>query len=104
MRPRTALQASWWWAALFGSDTPTVVWDDGGSAGHDETFAARAHAFDAFVLIVDFGQQSACSATTVRWLGFSARSVTLALEVIGWIITVLAAASITGLVQKNQSD
>ncbi len=95
---------SWLWAMIFNSDTPTLVWENGGTAKHYETFYALAYAFDVFVPIVDLGQQSAWSATTVNWLDFSARIATMALEVIGWVVTALAAASITGLVQKNQPD
>lgn len=95
---------SWYWAMLFESTTPTLAWDKGATAKHYETFYALAYAFDVFVPIVDLGQQSAWSGTTVSWWGWTARMATMFLEVIGWIITALAAASITGLVQKNQPD
>jgi len=95
---------SWLWSMLLDGDAPTTVWDDGAVARHYETFYALAYAFDVFVPIVDLGQQSAWSATTVSWTGWFARIGTMVLEVLGWIVTALAAASVTGLVQRNDPD
>ncbi len=95
---------SWLWAVLTGGDAPTLIWDDGAVARHYETFYALAYAFDVFVPIVDLGQQSAWTATTVSWTGWFARIGVMALEVLGWIVTALAAASVTGLIQRNDPE
>jgi hypothetical protein len=95
---------SWLWALVQDGQAPTVIWDDGATARHYETFYALAYAFDVFVPLVDLGQQSAWTATTVSWLGWGARIGTMGLEVMGWIITALAAASVTGLVQRKDPD
>jgi hypothetical protein len=95
---------SWWWSMQFDASAPTAGWTATGTATHYETFYALAYAFDVVVPLVDIGQKSAWSATTVTWLGWATRILTMALEVWGWIITALGAAAITGLVQRNQPD
>ena len=95
---------SWWWSMQFDANAPTAGWTATGTATHYETFYAIAYAFDVVVPLVDIGQKSAWSATTVTWLGWATRILTMALEVWGWIITALGAAAITGLVQRNQPD
>lgn len=95
---------SWWWSMQFDANAPTAGWTATGTATHYETFYALAYAFDVVVPLVDIGQKSAWSATTVTWLGWATRILTMALEVWGWIITALGAAAITGLVQRNQPD
>lgn len=92
---------SWLWSVFARGDAPTLVWNEGAVARHYETFYALAYALDVFVPIVDLGQQSAWTATTVSWIGWFARIGTMVLEVLGWIVTALAAAAVTGLVQRN---
>ena len=93
----------WFWSILFAPDTPTLIWDDSGTARHYETFYGLAYAFDVFVPLVDLGQQSAWSATTITWAGWWARIGTMVLEVVGWVITALGAAAITGIIQRDRS-
>jgi hypothetical protein len=95
---------NWWWAMQADGQAPTGAWADTGTATHYETFYSLAYAFDVVVPLVDIGQKSAWTATTVTPTGLTARVVTMALEVWGWIVTALGAAAITGLVQRNQPD
>lgn len=91
-----------WWRAMWSApEAPTKVWSQLGSAKHYETFYAIAYAFDVFIPIVDLGQQSAWAATTVSTLGFATRWFTFGLEIVGWIVSALAAAALTGLIQRK---
>ncbi len=92
----------WFWSMLFAPDTPTLVWDHSATARHYETFYSLAYAFDVFVPLVDMGQDSAWSASTVSWLGWTARIGTMVLEVVGWVVTALGAAAITGIIQRDR--
>lgn len=93
---------AWWLAVLQSPDAPTLIWQDHHPAPHYETFYALAYAFDVFVPLVDLGQQSAWSATTVTTLGLWARFGTMALEVAGWLVTALGAAAVTGIIQRDK--
>ena len=98
------------WKAAFDANplAPALVWADanrsGPAASHYETFYALAYAFDVFAPIVDFGQQSTWSATTVTWAGWFARVYTWALQAAGYIVTTLGIAAATGIIQRNQPD
>lgn len=93
---------AWWLAVLQSPDAPTLIWQVHHPAPHYETFYALAYAFDVFVPLVDLGQQSAWSATTVTTLGLWARIGTMALEVAGWLVTALGAAAVTGIMQRGK--
>ena len=95
---------NWWWAMLGDKTAPTANWSATAPATHYETFYPLAYAFDVLVPLVDLGQTSAWSATTVTWTGFWTRVFTMLLEVWGWVVTALGAAAVTGLVQRNQPD
>ena len=95
---------NWWWAMQDQAMSPTADWTATGTAQHYETFYSLAYAFDVIVPLVDIGQKSAWSATTVTWTGWSTRVLTMVLEVWGWVVTALGAAAVTGLVQRNQPD
>ncbi|MFM7443992.1 MAG: hypothetical protein ACKO2N_08780, partial [Tabrizicola sp.] len=95
---------NWWWSMQDQAMAPTADWTATGTAQHYETFYSIAYAFDVIVPLVDIGQKSAWSATTVTWTGWSTRILTMVLEVWGWIVTALGAAAVTGLVQRNQPD
>lgn len=92
------------WAAAMGAppSAPAHGWGATGSARHYETFYSLAYATDVFVPLVDLGQESAWAATTVTWFGFGLRWFTFALEIIGWIVTALGAAAITGIIQRGR--
>lgn len=93
---------SWWLAVLQSPDAPTLIWQDHHPAPHYETFYALAYAFDVFVPLVDLGQQSAWTGTTITWTGWWARIATMALEVAGWLVTALGAAAVTGIIQRDK--
>ena len=98
------------WKAAFDTNplAPALVWADAARSGpatsHYETFYSLAYAFDVFAPIVDFGQQSTWSATTVTWVGWFARVYTWALQAAGYIVTTLGIAAATGVIQRNQPD
>lgn len=75
----------------------------GRAAGKDyETFHPVAYAFDLFVPLVDIGQQSAWGPSTERGqLGRIGWWLRWVIEIIGWVITALAVAAVTGLVRRD---
>ena len=81
---------------------PGLIWAALPFASHYETFYAGAYALDVLLPIVDLGQQSTWAATTVSWFGWFARVWTFALELLGWFITALGAAAVTGIIQKDR--
>lgn len=93
---------NWWLAVLQSPDAPTLIWDDYHPAPHYETFYALAFALDVFVPLVDLGQEAAWSASTVTSLGYWARIATIALEMVGWLVTALGAAAVTGIIQRGK--
>jgi hypothetical protein len=92
----------WWWSMGQSIDQPTLLWDDTATARHYETFYALTYAFDVFVPLVDIGQHSTWSSTTVTWPGWCVRIGTMMLEVAGWIITALGAAAVTGIIKRDR--
>ncbi|RLJ52010.1 hypothetical protein BCF46_2238 [Litoreibacter meonggei] len=84
-------------------DNPAVFWSSPGQGGQDwETFNAFAYAADVVVPLVNFGQESAWAPSTSRsplgkiawWVRWFAKSI-------GWIVTALGAAAITGVIRKD---
>ncbi len=106
MAPNAApLLVSEGWVAATQShpDNPAAFWSKPGQAGQDwETFNAYAYAADLVVPIVSLGQESAWAPSTSRsdWgrTGWWLRWFAIA---IGWIVTALGAAAITGLIRKD---
>lgn len=94
----------WRQAMAQDATAPTPGWTGTAPAQHYETFYSLAYAFDVFVPLVDIGQQAAWTESTVTWQGLTTRVLTMVLAVWGWIVTALAAAAITGLIQRNQPD
>ena len=86
-----------------GHANPAAVWSAPGAAGQDfETFNALAYAADLVIPLVNFGQETAWAPTTSRGrlgqIGWWLRWVAKAL---GWIVTALGAAALTGLIRKD---
>ncbi len=84
-------------------ENPAVFWSSPGQAGQDwETFNAYAYAADLVVPLVQLGQEGAWAPSTSRsdWgrIGWWIRWFAMA---IGWIVTALAAAAITGVIRKD---
>lgn len=106
MAPNAApilVSQGWVSATRTHPDNPAAFWAAPGEAGQDwETFNAYAYAADLVVPIVQLGQESAWAPSTSRseWgrLGWWMRWIAKA---IGWIVTALAAAAITGLIRND---
>ena len=90
----TAMGANW--------NAPSEAWGKLPPAIHYETFYSLPYAFETFVPLVDLGQESAWSASTVTSFGILVRWLTFALQIIGWIITALGAAAITGIIRRDR--
>lgn len=106
MAPNAApilVSQGWIEAVATAPENPAALWSSPGEAGQDwETFNAFAYAADLVVPLVAFGQEAAWAPTTARgiwgetgwWLRWFAK-------VIGWIVTALGAAAITGAVRSD---
>ncbi|MEM7470627.1 MAG: hypothetical protein AAF340_04685 [Pseudomonadota bacterium] len=84
-------------------ENPAAFWSGSGQAGQDyETFYAYAYAADLVVPIVSLGQEEAWAPSTTRsdwgragwWMRWIAKAI-------GWIVTALGAAAITGLIRQD---
>lgn len=104
MTPAAApiLVSAGWQKAIEEAPVRTAqAWSSG--AGQDyETFHPLAYSFDLFVPLVDLGQQSAWGPSTERGpLGRIGWWLRWVLEIVGWVVTALAAAAVTGLVRRG---
>ena len=82
---------------------PAKTWSAKGAAGADyESFNRYAYAADIVVPIISLGQEEAWAPSTTRgpwgWHAWWARWV---LKVMGWIVTALGAAAITGIIRRE---
>lgn len=84
-------------------DNPGAFWSAPGQAGQDwETFNGFAYAADLFIPLVSLGQESAWAPSTARsplgrvgwWLRWFAKAI-------GWVVTALGAAAITGVIRRD---
>ena len=84
-------------------ENPGAFWSQPDQAGKDwETFNAVAYAADLVIPLVAFGQETAWAPSTSRsdwgragwWIRWFAKGI-------GWIITALGAAAITGVIRKD---
>lgn len=67
-----------------------------------ETFNAVAYGFDVVIPIIDFGQTDAWAPSTTRHVvGYHLWWARWVLSVMGWIVTALGAAAITGLIRRE---
>lgn len=94
---------AWAEAVAANPRAPALVWA-GPAATHYETFYAGLYALDAFLPIVDLGQQATWSATTATWWGWTARVWTWGIQIAGYVISSLGLAAATGVLQRNQPD
>lgn len=86
-----------------GVDNPAEKWSAKYGNGRDwETFNAGAYSFDVVVPIVTIGQNEAWAPSTTRgpwgWHLWWARWI---LTVLGWIVTAVGAAAITGIIRRE---
>ncbi|MCO6384511.1 MAG: hypothetical protein JXQ91_08835 [Vannielia sp.] len=95
--------APWIAATESHPEGPGAFWSQPGQAGQDwETFSALAYAADLVIPLVNFGQESAWAPSTSRsplgragwWLRWIAKGI-------GWIVTALAAAALTGVIRRD---
>ena len=106
MTPNAApilVSGDWISATKSHPDNPAVFWSGVGQAGQDwETFSSFAYAADLVIPIVNLGQESAWASSTSRSplgrIGWWLRWFAIGL---GWVVTALGAAAITGLVRKD---
>ncbi len=82
---------------------PGAFWSQPGQAGQDwETFSSLAYAADLVIPLVNFGQEDAWAPSTSRSplgrLGWGLRWLA---KGIGWIVTALAAAALTGVIRRD---
>jgi hypothetical protein len=102
--PVILISADWLAAVANAPDSPAHDWITRPSPRHYETFYALPYAIDVFVPLVSLGQENAWAASTVSWAGWVTRWLTFVYQIVGWMITALGIAAITGFVQKNQPE
>ncbi|NVK33163.1 MAG: hypothetical protein HWE23_01710 [Rhodobacteraceae bacterium] len=100
------------WRSISGDPlvkNPAKLWSDvagktGGSiAGRDyETFFALYYAADVVIPLIEFGQTEAWSPSTTRgWAGWWVFYLQKIFMVFGWVVTALAAGSVTNLIRRD---
>ncbi|NSX54242.1 hypothetical protein [Parasulfitobacter algicola] len=106
MTPNAApilVSKDWITATQLHSDNPGAFWSQPGQAGQDwETFNAFAYSADLVIPLISLGQENAWAPSTSRspwgragwWMRWFAKTL-------GWIITALAAAALTGLIRQD---
>ena len=106
MAPNSApilISKDWISATQMHSDNPAKFWSSRGQAGQDyETYNAFAYAADLLIPIVDLGQEKAWAPSTSRspwgqqawWMRWFAKAI-------GWVMTALGAATVTGLIRRD---
>ncbi|WP_439111486.1 hypothetical protein [Lentibacter sp.] len=92
-----------WKQAAETESNPAKAWSAKGAAGADyETFNRYAYAADIVVPIIALGQEEAWAPSTTRgpwgWYAWWSRWV---LKGMGWIVTALGAAAITGIIRRE---
>lgn len=93
---------SYQWEDAQRADNPAQTFSD--STGRDfESFQPLIYAADVFVPLVDFGQEDTWAPSKPRgafawWLFWLSPIVKL----LGWIITALGAAAVTGIIQRER--
>lgn len=106
MTPNAApilVSKDWVAATLSHPENPAAQWASIGQAGQDfETFNAFAYAADLVIPLIVLGQESAWAPSTSRsewgrmgwWLRWLAKGI-------GWVVTALAAAALTGIIRQD---
>jgi len=79
-------------------------WTKETDVGRDyATFYAGAYAADVFIPLIDFGQEEAWSPSTERgWWGVWLYWLSWFIKALGWIITALGAAAVTGIIRQER--
>ncbi|MEP2717767.1 hypothetical protein [Pseudophaeobacter sp.] len=94
------------WQTLAETDSianPAHQWSDTHGKGRDyESFNALAYGFDIVVPIVNIGQEAAWSPSTTRGIwGWNLWWMRWVFTVVGWVVTALGAAAITGIIRRE---
>jgi len=94
------------WASVQAADNPAEVWATDTALGGDwESFHALAYGFDVVVPLIEIGQTQAWAPSTERGpMGRMLWWARWVLTVLGWIVTALGAAAVTGIVQRGQPE
>jgi hypothetical protein len=95
--------ADWQALAEGGSANPAREWAAVTGKGRDyETFSSFAYAVDIVIPIVSIGQEAAWAPSTTRgpW-GTALWWLRWLLTVLGWIVTAVGAAAITGIIRRD---
>lgn len=106
MTPNAApvlISQPWIQATIDHADNPGAFWSGIGEAGQDwETFNAYAYAADLVIPIINLGQEAAWAPSTSRsdW-GRAGWWIRWFAKVIGWMVTALGAAAITGVIRND---
>lgn len=102
--PNSALvQNSAGWAEALSAGNPAAAWSAQNGAGRDyETFHPVAYAFDVVVPVIDIGQEEAWGPSTTRSpLGWHAWWARWVLKILGWVVSAVGAAAITGIIRQE---
>ncbi|WP_296427128.1 hypothetical protein [Yoonia sp.] len=95
------------WQALADDRTaypnPAATWSDPLGPGQDyETFQPVAYAVDIVIPIIALGQETAWSPSTNRgWWGRQLWWLEWCLTALGWIVTAIGAAAVTGVIRRD---
>ncbi len=106
MTPNAApilVSADWIAATKSHPENPAAYWSSVGQGGQDwETFNAFAYAADLAIPLVTLGQETAWAPSTSRSpLGRIGWGLRWFAKTIGWIVTALGAAAITGVIRND---
>ncbi|MEL6806731.1 MAG: hypothetical protein AAFO97_03035 [Pseudomonadota bacterium] len=95
--------SSWNQPSIQEADNPAAAWSDKTGKGRDwESFSAGAYAVDVVIPIINFGQTDAWAPSTTRgaW-GYYLWWARWVFTVLGWLVTALGAAAITGIIRRE---
>jgi hypothetical protein len=92
------------WQTYAGQDgNPAELWSARDAPGRDwETFLSIAWAADLVIPIIDLGQTDAWAPSTNRgWWGWHLWWARWVFVVMGWVVTALGAAALTGVIRRD---
>lgn len=92
------------WQAIAQREThPGAVWSRDDGPGRDyETFRAVLYGFDAVVPLINLGQEAAWGPSTSRSpIGKWAHVLLPFVKILGWVITAMGAAAVTGAIRRE---
>ena len=105
MTPTAApvLMSSDWQTIARTEDHPGAVWSADDGPGRDyETFRSLIYGFDVVVPLINLGQEAAWGPSTSRSLvGKWAHVLLPFVKVLGWVITAMGAAAVTGAIRRE---